>query len=249
MKMMLGGMLPRATIWKLDSQDIGGRDAFTHRLLDMFTFEGEPVKHPLDSIRDLLLPCRSIADALSVLNRAEERGRLGANVRSTSGTPVFDKSGRCGISVPVKYAKDLVPLIAKEPSSAQACSKNSLLPPLAQMAPDNFENRLAQGEEDPLLSLFASTALAGLEEQLSIRDADVIANWAGLPRGAWSTEHEAAYLAAYLHWLRKGEDLLEGMEGVPSMLAKLKLPPLPAPITSEIRSILVHVNIPPFLRK
>jgi hypothetical protein len=66
MKLLLG-MVPTETVWECSAAAAGGFDAYVHRLQLMFP----EAKHPLDSFRDRLLPCKSIAEAKQSLIAAE----------------------------------------------------------------------------------------------------------------------------------------------------------------------------------
>lgn len=81
-KLGLLGLRPKETIWSYSSSVAGSDDAFVQNLAKMFFpyHEAQHLKntdpnvpHPLDLLRDLLLPCRSIAEAREFLLRAEER--------------------------------------------------------------------------------------------------------------------------------------------------------------------------------
>jgi hypothetical protein len=73
-KMALFGMLPVQTIWAYDPVMAGGYDAYIRKMMAMFQdpLSDEP-KHPLDILRDRLLPCRSISEVRDSLFNAERR--------------------------------------------------------------------------------------------------------------------------------------------------------------------------------
>lgn len=72
MKLGLLGIFPMQTIWEYNAAMSGGFDAYVHNLCLMFPDPSpkEP-KHPLDNIRDYLLPCRSIREAMDSLVATE----------------------------------------------------------------------------------------------------------------------------------------------------------------------------------
>ena len=69
MKLLFFGIIPIKTIWKCTASTEGGKDQFVQRLCTMFADRKAGLKHPLDSIRDLLLTCNSISEARDVLLR------------------------------------------------------------------------------------------------------------------------------------------------------------------------------------
>lgn len=71
-KMALFGILPVQTIWEYNPTMAGGYDAYIRKMMMMFQdpLANEP-KHPLDILRDRLLPCRSISEVRDSLFRAE----------------------------------------------------------------------------------------------------------------------------------------------------------------------------------
>jgi len=73
-RLILGGLLPRNTIWELDATQAGGPEAMARKTMEMFLEPGGKLTHPLDAIRDALLPSRSIQEALKVLSERESRG-------------------------------------------------------------------------------------------------------------------------------------------------------------------------------
>jgi hypothetical protein len=71
LRVALGGLLPRETIWELDSVRLGGSESMARRVIASFLSDSDTLAHPLDAIRDSLLPCRSIQEALAVLKEKE----------------------------------------------------------------------------------------------------------------------------------------------------------------------------------
>ena len=71
-KMALFGIVPVQTIWEYNPVMAGGYDAYVRKTMRMFQdpLADEP-KHPLDILRDRLLPCRSISEVRETLFRAE----------------------------------------------------------------------------------------------------------------------------------------------------------------------------------
>lgn len=73
-KLGLGGLIPTKTIWEFTPTMAGGYDAYVGKMINMFIDKkNENIKHPLDAIRDHLLPCRSIEEVLNVLLKAERK--------------------------------------------------------------------------------------------------------------------------------------------------------------------------------
>jgi hypothetical protein len=71
-KMALLGILPVQTIWEYNPVMAGGYDAYIRKMIMMFQDPlAEEPKHPLDILRDRLLPCRSISEVRDSLFRAE----------------------------------------------------------------------------------------------------------------------------------------------------------------------------------
>jgi hypothetical protein len=60
---LLFGIIPTQTIWECSAAMAGGFDNYIHKLHLMFP----ELKHPLDSIRDCLLACRSVPEAKDAL--------------------------------------------------------------------------------------------------------------------------------------------------------------------------------------
>jgi len=66
------GLWPLQTIWEYNPTLAGGYDAYVRKLAMMFQDpRAKEVKHPLDILRDRLLPCRSITAAQDSLFQAE----------------------------------------------------------------------------------------------------------------------------------------------------------------------------------
>jgi hypothetical protein len=72
MKMGLLGIFPVQTIWEYNPTMAGGYDAYLRKMMLMFQdpLATEP-KHPLDILRDRLLPCKSISEVRDSLLNAE----------------------------------------------------------------------------------------------------------------------------------------------------------------------------------
>jgi hypothetical protein len=68
-KLVCHGMLPIQTIWEYNPTMAGGYDAYVRNMMQMF-ISIEP-KHPLDILRDQLLPCKSIPEVQKYLLDAE----------------------------------------------------------------------------------------------------------------------------------------------------------------------------------
>ncbi|MBA7551537.1 hypothetical protein ES705_44080 [subsurface metagenome] len=68
-KLIWHGMLPIQTIWEYNPTMAGGYDAYVRNMMQMF-LSTEP-KHPLDILRDQLLPCKSISEVQQYLLDAE----------------------------------------------------------------------------------------------------------------------------------------------------------------------------------
>jgi hypothetical protein len=64
---LLFGALPIGTVWECSAAKTGGFDNYVHKLHVMFP----EVAHPLDSIRDRLLKCTSIDEAVKALLATE----------------------------------------------------------------------------------------------------------------------------------------------------------------------------------
>ena len=73
-RMVLFGILPVQTIWEYNPVMAGGYDAYIRKMMAMFQdpLSSEP-KHPLDILRDCILPCRSISEVRDLLFSAESR--------------------------------------------------------------------------------------------------------------------------------------------------------------------------------
>ena len=70
---LLFGIIPTQTVWECSAAKAGGFDSYVHKLHRMFP----ELKHPLDSIRDRLLICKSIPEARDTLqsNRVPRHDR------------------------------------------------------------------------------------------------------------------------------------------------------------------------------
>lgn len=66
-RLALGGLIPRQTIWEFNATMAGGPDAYVRGLMEMFPPDPKGAIHPLDVIRDTLLQCPSIDDARRML--------------------------------------------------------------------------------------------------------------------------------------------------------------------------------------
>ena len=60
---LLFGIIPTQTVWECSAAMAGGFDNYVHKLHVMFP----ELKHPLDSLRDRLLSCKSIPEAKTAL--------------------------------------------------------------------------------------------------------------------------------------------------------------------------------------
>lgn len=79
-KLGLGGLIPIRTIWEFTPTMAGGYDAYVRKLIAMFVdIEKNSNQHPLDAIRDKLLPCHSIDEAIRVLLNAEREASIKYN--------------------------------------------------------------------------------------------------------------------------------------------------------------------------
>ncbi|MEN6560256.1 MAG: hypothetical protein ABFD52_05740 [Acidobacteriota bacterium] len=64
--------VPVKTVWEYNPTMAGGYEAYVRKLIEMFADPSdEEPKHPLDAIRDRLLPCQSISEVLNSLLEAE----------------------------------------------------------------------------------------------------------------------------------------------------------------------------------
>ena len=72
MKLVFFGLWPIQTIWEYNPTMAGGYEAYVRNMMKMFQdpLDVEP-KHPLDILRDRLLPCRSISEVRDSLFEAE----------------------------------------------------------------------------------------------------------------------------------------------------------------------------------
>ena len=69
---LLFGIIPTETIWECTAAMAGGFDSYVHKLHLMFP----ELKHPLDSIRDHLLTCKSIPEARDSLLKIQRAASL-----------------------------------------------------------------------------------------------------------------------------------------------------------------------------
>lgn len=72
MKLGFFGIWPVQTIWEYNPTMAGGYDAYVRKMMKMFQdpLAVEP-KHPLDILRDRILPCRSISEVRNSMLEAE----------------------------------------------------------------------------------------------------------------------------------------------------------------------------------
>lgn len=79
-KLGLGGLIPIRTIWEFTPTMAGGYDTYVRKLIAMFIdLEKNTNKHPLDAIRDKLLPSHSIDEAIRILLSAEREASIKYN--------------------------------------------------------------------------------------------------------------------------------------------------------------------------
>lgn len=91
LKLVLGGLVPRQTIWEYNPTMAGGYNAYVENLMRMFhPNSGEPA-HPLDVIRDTLLPCTSLAEARWTLLNCESQASETSPQQADSSKP-FDEA-------------------------------------------------------------------------------------------------------------------------------------------------------------
>jgi len=71
-KLVFFGFWPIQTIWEYNPTMAGGYDSYVQNMMQMFQepSASEP-KHPLDILRDRLLPCKSISEVCDSLVEAE----------------------------------------------------------------------------------------------------------------------------------------------------------------------------------
>ena len=72
-RMALGGLIPRQTVWEYNATMAGGSDVYVRGLMKMFPPAPNGPIHPLDIIRDTLLRCSSIDDARRTLLERQAR--------------------------------------------------------------------------------------------------------------------------------------------------------------------------------
>ena len=71
-KMGFFGMFPVQTIWEYNPTMAGGYDAYLRKMMLMFQDPfAEELKHPLDILRDRVLPCKSISEVRDSFFNAE----------------------------------------------------------------------------------------------------------------------------------------------------------------------------------
>lgn len=72
-RMALGGLVPRDSIWEYNIAMAGSIRAYTENLMKMFPPESGQSVHPLDVIRDTFLQCNSIAECRRALAARQEK--------------------------------------------------------------------------------------------------------------------------------------------------------------------------------
>jgi len=79
-KLIFFGLWPIQTIWEYNPTMAGGYDAYVRNMMTMFQdpFANKP-KHPLDILRDRLLPCSSISEVRDSLFEAERNLSMGGS--------------------------------------------------------------------------------------------------------------------------------------------------------------------------
>ena len=71
-KLSFFGLWPVQTIWEYNPTMAGGYEAYVRKMMQMFQYPSAlESKHPLDVLRDRLLPCRSISEILDSIFEAE----------------------------------------------------------------------------------------------------------------------------------------------------------------------------------
>jgi hypothetical protein len=73
LRLAFGGLVPRQTLWEYNATMAGGYNAYVESMMKMFRASGGTSVHPLDAIRDTLLPCTSIDEARRTLLRCESQ--------------------------------------------------------------------------------------------------------------------------------------------------------------------------------
>ncbi len=73
LRLALGGLLSRQTIWEYNPTMAGGYNAYVENLMKMFRPASDEPAHPLDVIRDTLLPCSSLEEARRTLLNCESQ--------------------------------------------------------------------------------------------------------------------------------------------------------------------------------
>jgi len=72
MKLGFLGMWPIQTIWEYNPTMAGGYDAYVQKMMKMFQDPlAVELKHPLDILRDRILPCKSISEVRDSMLEAE----------------------------------------------------------------------------------------------------------------------------------------------------------------------------------
>ena len=73
LRLALGGLVPRQTVWEYNPTMAGGYNAYVENMIKMFPPSDDRPAHPLDVIRDTLLPCSSIEEARRTLLKCESQ--------------------------------------------------------------------------------------------------------------------------------------------------------------------------------
>ena len=87
LRLAFGGLVPRQVIWEYNAAMAGGYNAYVENLFKMFRPPGDASVHPLDAIRDTLLPCTSLDEARRTLLRCESRSSERSMQMRTSSDP------------------------------------------------------------------------------------------------------------------------------------------------------------------
>jgi len=91
LRLTLGGLLPRQTIWEYNPTMPGGYNAYVENMMRMFHPTNDEAAHPLDVIRDTLLPCSSLEEARRKLLNCESQASQRAPQQPGSSKP-FDEA-------------------------------------------------------------------------------------------------------------------------------------------------------------
>ena len=80
-KLGLGGLLPKETIWEYSAKSAGDVNTYVETVMGMFhtpesVSTSDAIKHPLDDFRDRLLPLRSIAEVNAWLVQAHAKSEM-----------------------------------------------------------------------------------------------------------------------------------------------------------------------------